>query len=189
MAQVENGGFPVLKHAAVRRLTRSALIAAVYAALTAATGFMSFGSIQFRMAEALCILPFFLPWTAWGLTLGCLLSNLLSPYGAADLALGTLATLLACCCVGLIGQGGRNRGWGACIAACAMPVLWNGLLVGTALTLAGAYSPARFPFLLLSFGGTVALGEAAVLFGIGLPLLRRLPGSRIFAALEEKLKA
>ena len=44
-----------MKNPSVRRLAVSAVIAAVYAALTMSTGFMSYGSVQFRIAEALGI--------------------------------------------------------------------------------------------------------------------------------------
>lgn len=176
-----------MKQNPVRKLTFSALIAAVYAVLTIATGFMSFGTVQFRIAEALCILPYFFPWTAWGLFAGCLLANLISPIGALDVIFGSLATLISCCCVAVIGKRGRERGWGHCIAACCMPVFWNGLIVGSIMALTGEYTLLLFPGLLLTFGGMVALGEAAVMFVIALPLLRLLPSSARFRKLAEML--
>ena len=176
-----------MKRHSVHRLAFSAMIAAAYAVLTIATGFMSFGTVQLRIAEALCILPYFFPWTTWGLFAGCLLANLMSPLGAPDVIFGSLATLLSCCCIAVIGKGGRERGWGHCIAACAMPVLWNGVIVGSVMALTGEYTLLLFPMLVLSFGGMVALGEAAVMFVIGLPLLRWLPDSKAFRRLREKL--
>ena len=80
----------------VRRLAFSAIIAAVYAALTMALGFMSYAGIQYRVAEALCVLPFFFPQTTWGLFIGCVIANLLSPAGPLDIVFGSLATLLCC---------------------------------------------------------------------------------------------
>jgi len=171
----------------VRKLTCSALIAAVYAALTVATGFMSFGSVQFRIAEALCILPFFFPFSTYGLFVGCLLANLVSPVGPADVVFGSLATLLSCCCVALIGKNGQERGWGHCIAACLMPVLWNGIIIGSLLALTGGYTLMLFPSLMLMFGASVALGEAVVMLLIGLPLLRWLPKSSFLNLLRKYL--
>ena len=77
--------------------TRGALIAALYVVLTAiasAVG-MSSGVIQFRISEALCILPIFFPEAVPGLFVGCLLSNLMVP-GAViwDIIFGSLATLI-----------------------------------------------------------------------------------------------
>lgn len=80
-----------------RQLTLAAMTAAVYGVL----GYfgdlfgLNFGPVQVRFAEALSVLPFLLPATAPGLAVGCLITNLLSPYGPADVVLGTLATALA----------------------------------------------------------------------------------------------
>ena len=79
----------------VRKIAFSAALAAVYAALTMCTAFMSYGPIQFRLAEALNILPFFFPETVLGLFVGCIISNLISGYGIYDIVFGSLATLLA----------------------------------------------------------------------------------------------
>ena len=81
-----------------RDLARAAVIAAAYAALAWISNFfgLAFPAIQFRLSEALCVLPCrdrkaAIP----GLAVGCLITNLLSPYGLLDLVVGTLATLLA----------------------------------------------------------------------------------------------
>lgn len=81
----------------VRDLTVAALVAALYAVM----GYfgnvfgLTFGPIQFRFAEALTVLPFLFPATAPGLAIGCLITNLLSPYGPMDIIFGTLATAIA----------------------------------------------------------------------------------------------
>lgn len=81
----------------VRDLTIAALTAALYAVM----GYfgnvfgLTFGAIQIRFAEALTVLPFLFPSTAPGLAIGCLITNLLSPYGPIDVVLGTLATAAA----------------------------------------------------------------------------------------------
>lgn len=62
---------------------------------------ISFGIFQFRVAEALCLLPIFLPQAVYGLTLGCLITNSwgivmgFNPLGIMDVVLGTLATFIA----------------------------------------------------------------------------------------------
>ena len=78
-------------------LAQGAMIAAIYTVLTllAATMNLAYGPVQFRFSEALTILPMFTPAAVPGLTIGCLLSNIFSGYGAADMIFGTLATLLA----------------------------------------------------------------------------------------------
>ena len=76
-----------------RDLARAAVIAAAYAALAWISNFfgLAFPAIQFRLSEALCVLPCrdrkaAIP----GLAVGCLITNLLSPYGLLDLVVGTL---------------------------------------------------------------------------------------------------
>ena len=61
-------------------LTQAAVIAAAYTILTMiAAGFdLASGAVQVRFSEALTILPFFTPAAIPGLTIGCLLSNILT---------------------------------------------------------------------------------------------------------------
>ncbi len=176
-----------MKAMSVRRLVFSAVIAAVYAALTVLLAPISYGQLQFRVSEALCILPFFFPCTAWGLFVGCLIANLLSPVGILDIVFGSLATLLAGLCTAAIGRLGR--GWGHCVLACLMPVLFNAVIVGAVL----AYS-ATGQLLsgagLAAFGviaAEVGFGELAVLFVIGLPLMRLLTGRELFRRMGQRM--
>ena len=81
----------------VRDLTFAAMVAALYAVMGYFGDILSltFGPVQFRFAEALTVLPFLFPAAAPGLAVGCLITNLLSPYGPADVIFGTLATAIA----------------------------------------------------------------------------------------------
>ena len=74
-------------------LVQGAMIAAIYVALTLSLMPISYGPIQFRVSEALCILPFFTPAAVPGLFVGCLLSNLLGGLVPMDVICGSLATL------------------------------------------------------------------------------------------------
>lgn len=81
----------------IRFLCHGAIIAALYVALTylsAAFG-LSSGVIQCRFSEALCVLPYFTSAAIPGLTVGCLIANLLTGTAVwADIVFGTLATLI-----------------------------------------------------------------------------------------------
>ena len=81
----------------VRNLTVAALVAALYAVLGYFGNIfgLTFGVIQIRFAEALTVLPFLFPAAGPGLVIGCLITNLLSPYGPVDVIFGTLATAIA----------------------------------------------------------------------------------------------
>ena len=73
----------------------SALIAALYTGLTFVLAPISFGPVQFRVSEALTLLPFCLPEAVPGLFIGCLISNMLGGFGIIDIVLGSAATLAA----------------------------------------------------------------------------------------------
>lgn len=77
-------------------LTWAALIAALYVVLTfiANAAGLASGAIQVRLSEVLTIMPLF-TWAAVpGLTIGCVLANLLTGCAVWDVVFGSLATLL-----------------------------------------------------------------------------------------------
>ena len=73
----------------------NAVIAALYIALTMALAPISYGAIQLRVAESLTILPAVLPFSVFGLFIGCAISNSISMFGIYDVIFGSLITLLA----------------------------------------------------------------------------------------------
>ena len=85
-------------------LTRGAMVAALYVALTYLSHLfgLASGVIQFRLSEALCILPVFMPEATLGLFVGCLLSNLLTGCAVWDIIFGSLATLIGAVGAGLL---------------------------------------------------------------------------------------
>ena len=110
----------------VTRLVRCAVIAAVYVVLCLALAPFSYGAVQVRIAEALCLLPVFGAEYIVGVTLGCFLANLLGST-VIDVVFGTLATLLAC----LVTYKLRDvRVKGLAIPASLPPVIFNMLIVG-----------------------------------------------------------
>lgn len=179
-----------MKGIPVRRLALLGLIAAVYAALTLGLAPISYGPLQFRISEAMCVLPYFFSPSAWALFAGCLLANLLSQYGVLDVVFGSLATLLAGLCTAAIGRGGDRGSWLRCIAACLMPVVFNAVIIGAVIayaTTTDALVSAPFWLIFLGDAVSVGFGEMAVLFVLGLPLTRWLPKSRFYGWLEERL--
>ena len=117
-----------------KNLITAAIIGALYAVLTMVLAPISYGALQFRVSEVLCILPFFMPFTAWGLFVGCIVANLMSTAGILDVVFGSLATLITCLCIAWCGKKGNTLK--ARLLACLMPVVWNGLIVGATLTIA-----------------------------------------------------
>lgn len=160
------------------KLIYPAVAGALYAALTMLLAPLSYGALQFRLSEALCVLPFFLPYTSVGLFLGCAAANTLSAAGILDVVFGSLATLCAALCTAALGRRARRADAAAPklrqYLACLMPVLWNGLVVGGVLSWS-LNPPAAFWHGLVLYGGQVALGELGVMAFLGLPLLNTLP--------------
>lgn len=156
-------------------LTKAAVIAAAYVALTYVNYEFSYGAIQFRLSEALTILPVFCPAAIPGLTLGCLLSNLLSKLGPWDMLFGTLATLIAC----IVTYAARNltiKGFPP--VSFLSPVVFNGLIIGAEIAFFFEKNAALF----WPSAASVAAGEAAVVFILGTALFFAI-------AKNEKLKA
>lgn len=80
----------------VKMIALNAIIAAIYAVLTIASGPLSYNYFQLRVSEFLNLLVFFNPSYTLGLTIGCLIANLASFAGIYDIIFGTLATLVSC---------------------------------------------------------------------------------------------
>lgn len=151
----------------LNRLTRTAVVGALYAAVTLLTAPISFGAIQCRVSEALTILPWLFPETGWGLFAGCLIANILGSGNPLDIVFGSLATLLSAILTSHI----RKKGFAA-----LSPVILNGIMVGAALSYAASPDAFWVSFPLISL--EVATGEALAVFALGLPLvsiLMRIP--------------
>lgn len=149
------------------------ILAAVYAALTIATAAFAYGPIQFRLADALCILPFFLPFSTWGLFIGCVIANLFSTVSALDIVIGSLATLLGCLMTSRV----KNP-----YLAPLPTIVCNTVLVGAML--AWVYMPENLLLGFATMGAQVLIGEAAVLYVLGLPLLLVLRRGNVLERLQ-----
>ena len=156
----------------IRQITFAALVGALYVTLCYFSNIFgcTFGVFQFRFAEALTVLPFLCPTAAWGLFAGCILANLLSPYGLPDLIFGSLATLVA----GLLTARCGNK-WLAPLP----PVMCNGLIVGALLAWSETGFTAAFPGAFAFNALSVGVAELVVCYVLGLPLLEVLSRSRI----------
>ena len=155
----------------VRDMTLAAMLAAVYAVLTMVLPIPQYGGIQIRLAEALTVLPFLFPVATPGLFVGCLIANLLSPYGLLDVVAGSTATLLAC----LWTQRLQNR-WLAPMPA----VICNGMIVGGVIAFAQTGFGPAFRSAYLINGLSVGVGELLASYVLGSLLLQILPKVRFF---------
>lgn len=147
-----------------RDLTLAALIAATYAALTLTLP--AFGTIQFRISEALTVLPFLFAPATPGIIIGCLVANLLSPYGIIDIVCGTAATAIAAVWTSKL----KNK-W----LAPMPPVLCNLVIIGGMIAWYEVGFTAAFPALFAVNAFSVGLSELVACYGLGLVLLLALP--------------
>lgn len=166
----------------VRYITWAAIIAALYVILTMALAPIAFGMIQFRLSEALTVLPMFTPAAIPGIILGCLLSNLLNPQnlGPIDIFLGTAASGLAAYFTFLLGRRykrvkksashyeQRKITW-ARVMALFPPVLLNALIVGFYLPFLLAEN-ITINVVLLSML-SIFVSQTVVVYAIGLPIV------------------
>ena len=176
------------QHSKIKRMAYAAVIGAAYAALTMALAPISYGPIQMRVSEVLCVLPFFFPSATWGLFIGCMIANLISAAGVWDVVFGSLATLGSCLCIQALGQRGRGaRSWPRIVLAMLMPVVWNAFIVGGMHTWSFTDTPVfRFSRQFWIFAAEVGLGELIVMFVLGIPFLKLLEHSGWFRARIEE---
>lgn len=137
-------------------LTRGAVTAALYVVLVVAFAPISYGPVQFRVAEALTLLPFLWADAIPGLFVGCLIANVLGGFGPWDIFLGSAATLAAATLTRLA----PTR-----LLAAFAPVAINGLIVGWYLSFIAGI-PTLWSIIY------VAVGEAMVCYGLGIPLVK-----------------
>ena len=152
----------------VTRLVRCAVIAAVYVVLCLALAPFSYGAVQVRIAEALCLLPVFGAEYIVGVTLGCFLANLLGST-VIDVVFGTLATLLACLATYKLRD---VRVKGLAIPASLPPVVFNMLIVG-AFEITFFFTDTAPTAALAAFNAvTVGIGEIISCTVVGVALVK-----------------
>ena len=151
-----------------RQLVVQGLLAAIYATLTVVLEPISYGIIQFRLAEVLLVLVL-LHRPSWiGLTLGCFIANTFSPLGLVDMVFGTLATAITC--GGMLLLATRPA------LALLLPAVVNALVIGLLL-----YFVFDLPLLLAM--ASVGAGEWVVTYLPGLLLYYKLKDNQLLGRL------
>ena len=147
----------------------AAIIAAMYVVLTylAKLFGLDSGMIQVRFSEMLCILPIFTSAAIPGVTIGCLLANLLGGAVALDIILGPVATLIGALGTYLL----RKKRWLAPLP----PILANTLIIPFVLAYGYGMTQA-IPFMML----TVGAGEVISIYVLGMAF---------FFALEKRARS
>lgn len=155
----------------IKSITKLSIVAALYVALTYIFGFISFGEIQFRIAEILMLLCFFNHKYTISLVIGCFISNLFSPYGLPDIIFGTLATFIACLGIMLFNKKHLF------LASLMVPI--GNIIVGIEIAILNSFS--LIPALLAVLW--VFIGEFVVVCIVGVPLIKLLMKNEKFEEL------
>ncbi len=153
----------------IKLITYNGTIAALYAAITLVLSFLSYGPIQFRIAEILMLLILIDKRFFWGLTIGCLIANMFSPLGIIDVVVGTSATICALFYMMYVNKSIADAKKALIIASIG-PAIFNAIFVGAELTILFK----EMPFILNAL--YVAIGEFVVVSIVGVaiyPLLVR----------------
>ncbi|MEG0070739.1 MAG: QueT transporter family protein [Raoultibacter sp.] len=178
-------------------VAQAGMIAALYAAATLVTLFLlqglAWGPVQFRLSEAVVVLALLTPAAVPGLTIGCIIANLIAlvingtgALGLLDVLFGSLATFLGALWCRKFRKNTKLALFGPVIAnafivPAYLPILLQGFgfytIPFTDVNLDGAY------VLMYLFGVlAIGLGEALVVYVLGLPLLAAL---RNFGVVED----
>ena len=155
-----------------KQLVQIAVIAAIYAVLTAVFMSVSFTALQLRVSEVMVFLAYFNPLSVIGLTLGCFIANLLmSPTPLLDCIFGTLATLLSVGAISMTSKVFKGSKLGMVVAS-IWPVLFNAVIVGAMLCFAGIVplEEGSKVATLIATMGSVGFGELLVVMVMGIPL-------------------
>ena len=170
----------------IRKIAFSGIVAALYAGLTIAVAPLAYGPIQFRFSEVLCILPFFFPFSVWGLFVGCILANIMSTLHILDVIVGPVASLLAALCTMWIGKNYDKNRLLTKALACFPPVIFNAIIIGAliAYVTIGTDEPVAF---IIAFAW-VGFGQFVVMYVLGLPLMIYLSKSPVLDKLMKLYK-
>lgn len=154
-----------------KRLCRAGVIASLYVVLTYVFAPFAFGPIQIRPAEALCILALFYADAIPALFVGCALSNLLSAYSVIDVALGSLATLLAAICTCFMGRIFKKHPTRIAFGG-IFPVLFNAFTIPLIIVVifgeTGNYASALTAYFMTA--ATIGATEFLWVYALGTPL-------------------
>ena len=160
-----------MKKTTTKRLCRAGIITALYVALTYAFMPFAYGPLQIRPAEALCILPLFFVEAVPALWVGCMLSNLGSPFFLYDVLIGSLTTLFAALNTYMVGTFFKKDGIRIALGG-VFPVLFNAFIIPLIIVFLcgtdGEYSSRAVAY--WAYAGSIFLTEGIWIYALGSPL-------------------
>lgn len=166
-----------VKNQLTKKIVITAVISSLYVVLTAVSSILglSYSVVQFRLSEALTILPVFSPYAITGLTLGCFISNLFSPFGIVDIIFGTLSTFISAHFTRMLSNITFKK---IPILSPLPPIVVGAVFIGAILTFLLPQGFSVYAFIFSAF--SVGLGQFAVCYGLGIPLFLFIRKLKIF---------
>jgi len=144
----------------VRQMTFSAMIAAIYFILCFFQQGFASGVIQCRFSEGLTLLPLLFPEAIIGVTIGCLIWNIMNGV-VYDIIFGTLATLVASIMTYIIGRFIKNDAIKVILGGIP-PILINALVIPLVILFSYGH---HLAYSYLFF--TIGFGQLLAVYGIG----------------------
>lgn len=167
-----------MKRKKITSLAYGSVIAAVYAAATYLSAIfgIAYGPVQLRFSEALTVLSIFTPAAIPGLTVGCILGNISSPYGIWDIVFGSVATLVSA----IVARKLRKLKIKSLpLLSIISPVFFNAVFVGTEITFLMPNGEAGFTAFAIA-ALEVGIGELIVCLAGGIPIFYALKRTKLF---------
>lgn len=160
-------------------ITQAAVIAALYVALTYVSNALglAYNAVQFRLSEVLTVLPVFTPAAIPGLAIGCVIANVSSPFGIADIICGSIATLSAAVMTRMF----RNiTVKGIPLLSLLPPVIFNALIIGLEIW----YFSGRTAEIFFVSAFKIAVGQAVMCIAAGIPFIHAVKKTRVFNSIN-----
>lgn len=158
----------------VKLIARLGLEAALYFVLTFFMPALAYGPLQFRVGEALVLLPVIFPESVIGVTIGCLLANVFSPYAWYDMVFGTLATLVSALLTRLIAKAlSKQKIWVRALVGAIPPIIINAVVLPLMWYLTGTDVAYWFNV------GCMFLTQAGTILILGVPFVVALSKTKI----------
>ncbi|MCP4567757.1 MAG: QueT transporter family protein [FCB group bacterium] len=144
-----------------KQISIAGVVAAAYFVITITPGInaISYGLVQFRIAEALTVLPFVFPGAIAGVFVGCLLANIFGPVGLQDIIFGSSITFIAAWLTHALRRTGKPA------LAPIPPIVLNAFGVSAYLHI--LFGEPYWLFVL-----SIGLGQTVVCYLLGYPLLK-----------------
>lgn len=148
----------------IKKIVFTSVTAALYATLTLILAPIGYGPIQFRVSEALTLLPLVFPESVLGLYIGCIIANILSLYGLPDIIFGSMATLAAAVVTYLIGKNIKKTAPKLVLGGIP-PILFNAFAVPLIILLTSEENISYFVM-----AGEMIISQSIAVYALGIPL-------------------